>query len=119
MRFRLCIPALLVLSVSGSSLLFAQTNRNAFPDYKDIRPGHGEIVDHPAGRQSGYSIRFDPFSYPPDSVIYYLNGKRYRNARKAKRKLGQKGVVIEGFSNKKQSGSAKRVISIAYSVKSE
>lgn len=117
MRYCLITPALLLLFVTGSPALFAQTNQKTFPDYEDIKPKHGELVDHPAGRKSAYSIRFDPFSYPADSVIYYLNGKRYRNVRKAKRELGQKGVVVEGFSNKKEAGAAKRVISIQYSVK--
>ncbi len=117
MRYRIVIPALLVLSALNSCVLFAQTNQKTFPDYEDIKPKTNEIVDHPDSRVASYTIRFDPFSYPADSVIYYLNGKRYRNVRKAKRELGQKGVIIEGFSNRKDAGHAKRVISVQYSVK--
>lgn len=114
---------MLVLFVQNIS--FAQTKKkdDKFPTYDQIRGNKAETVDYvsPAGgewqrvkRDVVVSPYFNAFSFPEDSVIYYLNGKKVKSKKKAEKELDEKSLNIENVSVGEVGENGKRMIRIDY-----
>ena len=82
-------------------------DKGHFPTYEQIRGNKSETVDFFApptisnGDVAAAStiVRRDrywnAFNYPADSTIYYLNGRKAKNQRAARKELDQKTIIVE------------------------
>ncbi|WAC11953.1 hypothetical protein [Dyadobacter pollutisoli] len=114
---------MLVLFVQNIS--FAQTKKkdDNFPTYDQIRGNKAETVDYvsPAGgewlrikRDVVVSPYFNAFSFPDDSVTYYLNGKKVKSKKKAEKELEEKSMNVEKVSVGPIEDNGKRIVRIDY-----
>lgn len=109
---------------------FAQTKKkdDNFPTYDQIRGNRAETVDYvsPAGgewirvkRDVVVSPYFNAFSFPDDSVTYYLNGKKVKGKKKAEKELEEKSMNVENVSVGPVEDNGKRIIRIDYKPKKD
>ncbi|KQS33305.1 hypothetical protein [Dyadobacter sp. Leaf189] len=107
---------------------------DSFPTYEQIRGDRREIFDHVApvqvvdqnvaGETGKLHVpvtlrRFDAFGYPPDSTIYYLNGRKIKSQKAAEAELREKAGNVERVSIGEVDKKGMRVIEIDYELKKQ
>ena len=118
MRFILTTLTLLAISYG----LYGQSKNDSepFPTYQQIKPASSEIIDYVSKQgKSEYrkEIVFNLFDNPEGTVIYFLNGKKIKDSKRAKELVYQEGNHINEISVENLSSDGKRVIRINYSTK--
>ncbi|MCE7065403.1 hypothetical protein [Dyadobacter sp. CY326] len=126
-----------LLASYGDALAQAK-KKDSFPTYEQIRGNKSETYDFvaPQNVRSGapHSVPatsefhlikrsivtehgFDVFGYPQDSVLYFLNGRKEKNAERAEKEIRTKSKNIRDISIGAMDAKGKRTIRIDYDVK--
>lgn len=118
------LTGLLLLALTLTPV-FAQSQKDRFPTYEQIRGNKEETVDyvHPNGgswtvvrRKMPASRYLDAFSYPDKAALYFLNGRKMKNKKSAEKELRENGGTVESVSIGPVESNGKRIIRIDYEV---
>jgi hypothetical protein len=121
-KLRFLSMSMLVLLIQN--ICFAQNKKDDnFPTYEQIRGNKAETVDYVSqGGGSWFVVKrevtaasyFGAFSYPAETSVYYLNGKKVKDKKQAEKEIEEKSLNVENVSIGPVERDGKRVIRIDY-----
>lgn len=127
--FRGIAFVLALLTLASCARTQGRKDTGHFPTYDEIRGNKAETVDFVAPRalSDGYIVPpsaivkrdkyWNAFNYPADSTTYYLNGRKAKSQKTARKELDQQPTVIERVMIGAVAADGTREIEIDYRVK--
>ncbi|WP_031526273.1 hypothetical protein [Dyadobacter crusticola] len=127
-----CCALLFLLLFAADAEAQKARKDDSFPTYEQIRGNRREIYDYVAPVQVSnrndiheigpptvrlISRHYNAFSYPADSTIYFLNGRKIKNQKTAEAELRQKAGNVERVMIGAVDEKGMRVIEIDYEPK--
>jgi hypothetical protein len=127
--FRDIVFVLALLTLASCARTQGRKDAGYFPTYEEIRGNKAETVDFVAPRtlSNGYVappsaiVKLDKywnaFNYPADSTTYYLNGRKAKSQKTARKELDQQPTVVKRVMIGAVAADGTREIEIDYHVK--